>query len=113
MTLYFIQIVITSLMLLLMANLVKGVEIDDWPSALIAAIVLGVINAIVKPVLVLLTIPLTVVTLGLFLLVVNALMLRLAAALSPGVHVAGFGPAFFGSVVLTILNLLLVMVVGV
>lgn len=82
---YIIQIVITSLILLLMAKIVKGVQIDNWGSALFAAVVLGLVNTIVRPILVWLTIPITVVTLGLFLLVVNALMLQLVAALSPGV----------------------------
>jgi putative membrane protein len=113
MTVYIIQIIITSLLLLLMAKIVKGVEIDNWGSALFAAIILGGVNAFVKPVMVFLTIPLTIVTLGLFLLVVNALMLQLAAALSPGVRVAGFGPAILGSIVLTVLNLLALMILPV
>ena len=106
MMLYIIQIIITSLVLLLMAKIVKGVEIESWGSALFAAVILGLVNAFVKPLMVLLTIPLTVITMGLFLLVINALMLQLVAALSPGVSISGFGKAVLGSVVLTILNLL-------
>jgi len=109
---FIIQIVITSLILLLMAKIVKGVQIDNWGSALFAAIILGLVNAFVKPVMVWLTIPLTVITLGLFLLVINALMLQLVAALSPGVKVSGFVQALLGSVVLTLLNLLTMMVLG-
>jgi len=96
-----------------MAKMVKGVEIDNWGSALIAAVILGFVNAFVKPVMVFLTIPLTIITLGLFLLVINALVLQLVAALSPGVRVSGFGQAVLGSIVLTILNLLALMLLGI
>jgi len=110
---YIVQIVVTSLILLLMAKMVKGVEIDNWGSALIAAVILGFVNAFVKPVMVFLTIPLTIITLGLFLLVINALVLQLVAALSPGVRVSGFGQAVLGSIVLTVLNLLALMLLGI
>ena len=110
---YIVQIVITSLILLLMAKMVKGVEIDNWGSALIAAVILGFVNAFVKPVMIFLTIPLTIITLGLFLLVINALVLQLVAALSPGVRVSGFGQAVLGSIVLTVLNLLALMLLGI
>lgn len=112
MMLYIIQIIITSLILLLMAKIVKGVEIDNWGSALLASVILGLVNAFVKPLMVLLTIPLTIITMGLFLLVINALMLQLVAALSPGVRISGFGQAILGSIVLTILNLLAIMLLG-
>jgi putative membrane protein len=109
---YIVQIIITSVFLLLMAKMVKGVEIDNWGSALIAAIILGFVNAFVKPLMIFLTIPLTIITLGLFLLVINALVLQLVAALSPGVRISGFGQAVLGSIVLTILNLLALMLLG-
>lgn len=112
MIVYIIQIIITSLVLLLMAKMVKGVEIDSWGSALFAAVILGLVNAFVKPLMVLLTIPLTIITMGLFLLVINALVLQLVAALSPGVRISGFGQAVLGSIVLTILTLLVQMVLG-
>ena len=110
---YIIQIVVTSLILLLMAKVVKGVEIDNWGSAVFAAIILGLVNAFVKPVMIFLTIPLTIITLGLFLLVVNALVLQLVATLSPGVRVSGFGQAMLGGIVLMILNMLVLMIFGV
>jgi len=99
------HLVISAALLLVVANLVSGVQIDSWGSAIIAALVLGVVNAIIRPLLVFLTLPLTIVTLGLFLLVINALMLQLVGALAPGVRVAGFGPALWGSLLLTLLNL--------
>lgn len=113
MTIYIIQIAVTSLILLLMAKMVKGVEIDSWGSALFAAFILGLINAFVKPIMVFLTIPLTIVTFGLFLLVINALVLQLVATLSPGVRVSGFGQAVLGSIVLTVLNMLVMMMIGI
>ncbi|RLA40158.1 MAG: phage holin family protein [Gammaproteobacteria bacterium] len=113
MMIYIIQIVVTSLILLLMAKIVKGVEIDSWGSALFAAFILGLINAFVKPVMVFLTIPLTIITFGLFLLVINALVLQLVATLSPGVRISGFGQAVLGSIVLTVLNMLVMMMIGI
>jgi len=112
MLIYIIQVVITSGVLLLMASMVKGVEIDSWGSALFAAVILGLVNAVVKPVLVFLTIPLTILTLGLFLLVVNALVLQLVAALSPGVRISTFGQALLGGLVLSVLNVLVLLLFG-
>jgi len=79
--------------------------VQGWGSALVGALVLGFVNAVVRPLMVLLTLPFTILTFGLFLLVVNALMLGLVAALVPGIRVQGFGSALLGSLVLTLLNL--------
>lgn len=99
------HLILSAGLLLLMANLVRGVQVEGWGSALIGALVLGFVNAVVRPLMVLLTLPLTVLTFGLFLLVINALMLCLVAAIVPGIRVQGFGPALLGSLVLTLLNL--------
>ena len=109
---FLIHLLVTSALLLLVSNLVKGVVIESWGSAFIAALVLGLVNGVVRPLMVLLTLPLTLLTFGLFLLVINALMLQLSAAMVPGVKVGGFGPALVGSLVLTILNLLVSIVFG-
>lgn len=106
------HLLITSILLLLVANFVRGVQIDNWSSAIITALLLGIVNAIIRPLIVLLTLPLTILTFGLFLLVINALMLQLAAALSPGVKVEGCGAALLGSLMLSILNLLVGMIAG-
>jgi len=98
------HLILTAALLLLMANLVRGVQVEGWGSALFGAIVLGIVNAVVRPLMVFFTLPLTILTFGLFLLVVNALMLWLVAALVPGIRVQGFGPALLGSLVLTLLN---------
>ena len=99
------HLLVTAALLLLVANTVRGVQVSGWGSAILGALALGLVNAFVRPLMVLLTLPLTVLTFGLFLLVVNALMLWLVAALVPGIRVHGFGAALLGSLVLTLLNL--------
>ena len=100
-----VHLILTAGLLLLVSNLVQGVHVQGWGSALVGAIVLGFVNAVVRPIMVLLTLPFTIITFGLFLLVINALMLWLVAALLPGIRVQGFGSALLGSLVLTLLNL--------
>lgn len=109
---FLLHLLLTAALLLLVAHLVEGVQIEGWGSALLGALVLGLVNALVRPIMVVLTFPLTILTLGLFLLVVNALMLWLAAALVPGVRVRGFGPALLGSLLLSLLNLAVSAVFG-
>ena len=86
------------------AWLLPGVAIASPGALLIAALVLGFVNAILRPVLVLLTLPLTVLTLGLFYLVLNAVLFALASVLVPGFSVAGFGSAFFGAIVVSLFS---------
>jgi putative membrane protein len=106
------HLLLTAALLLLVANLVRGVEVEGWGSALLGALALGLVNAFVRPLMVVLTFPLTILTFGLFLLVVNALMLWLVAAMVPGIRVQGFGPALLGSLLLTLLNLAVAALVG-
>jgi putative membrane protein len=94
----------TALSLIITAYLVPGISLDNFTSAAIGAIVLGFVNAIVKPILVLFTLPLTILTFGLFLLVVNGIALGLVAYLTPGFEVNGFFPAVVGSIVLSIIS---------
>ena len=112
MGLFFIQILITSVFLLIIANLVSGFVIKGFGVAMVAALVLGVLNAFVRPLMVWLTLPVTVLTFGLFLFVINALMLQFAGALVPGVRIAGFGTAFIGSILLTLFNMIAVYLFG-
>ena len=91
--------------LLAVAYLYSGVVVTSFTGALIAAAVLGALNAVVRPVLVLLTLPVTVVTLGLFLFVINALMFWAAAGLVTGLNVRGFGAALIGSLIYSVLQL--------
>ncbi len=104
---FLLHLVLTAVALLIVANLVSGVHVGGFLPALIGALILGVVNAFVRPIMIVLTLPLTVVTLGLFLFVVNALMFWLAAALVPGFQIGGFGAALLGSLLLTVLNLLI------
>jgi putative membrane protein len=99
------HLVISAAMLLVVANVVSGVQINSWGSAIVGALMLGIVNAVIRPLLVFFTLPLTILTLGLFLFVVNALMLQLVGAIAPGIKIAGFGPALLGSLLLTILNI--------
>jgi putative membrane protein len=103
---FFAHLILTAGLLLIMAHFVRGVQVEGWGAALIGALVLGFVNAVVRPVMVFLTLPLTVLSLGLFLLVINALMLWLVAALVPGIRVNSFWAALIGSLVLTGLNLI-------
>ena len=104
---FIIHILITAVLLVIVAKIVSGVEVSrDWGAAIFAALVLGIVNAVVKPILIILTIPITILTLGLFLLVINALMLWLVSGIVRGVKVEGFGYALVGSIVLSILNAL-------
>ena len=102
---FLLHLVVTAILLFVVGKIVSGIDVRDAKAALWGALVLGIANAIVRPVLVLLTLPLTIITLGLFLFVVNAVMLMLAAALADGFKVRGFGSALVGSVLLSVLNL--------
>jgi putative membrane protein len=93
--------------LLAVAHLYSGVVVQSFSSALIAALVIGLLNAVLRPVLVLLTLPVTVITLGLFLFVINALMFWSAAGLLDGFHVRGFTAALIGSLIYTCLGLVI------
>jgi putative membrane protein len=93
--------------LLIVAYLIPGIAIRGLGTALIAPIVIGLVNATIGFILKILTLPLTVLTLGLFWLVINALMLQLAAALVPGFYVSGFWSAFFGAIILSMVNMAL------
>jgi putative membrane protein len=91
----------------IVAQVVPGFSVHGPIAALIAALVIGFINATIGLVLKVITFPLTLITLGLFWFVINALMLELASAIVPGFHVRGFGAAFVGAILLSLVNLLL------
>ena len=112
MALFLAQLVITAGLLLVVANLVKGVQVEGWGPALLGALVLGLANACVRPLMIVLTVPLTIITFGLFLLVVNGVMLQLTAVLTPGVKVDGCGSGIIGGIVLALLNLGIALVLG-
>ncbi len=101
---YVSQWLISSLAVIAMAQVVPGITVQNFAAALVAALVIGVVNMVVWPVMVFLTIPLTVLSFGLFLFVVNGLALKLSAALTPGFTIDGFLPAILGSIVLSLIG---------
>lgn len=94
-----------ALALLLIAYLYPGVTVQSFLAAAVAALVLGLVNAVIRPILVLLTLPVTLLTLGLFLFVINALMFWLVAEIVPGFTVSGFGAALVGSILYSLITL--------
>jgi putative membrane protein len=109
---FFIRMGANAVAILLIGFLLPQViSADGVMAALVAAFVLGLVNAVVRPLFVLLTLPITVVTLGVFLLVINGLLLLLVAAIVPGFHVNGFLGAVAGSVLISIVSWVLTMLV--
>jgi putative membrane protein len=99
---FLLRILVVALGLWLASELVPGIEIVGAWTLLGAALLLGIVNAVVRPLLVILTLPITVITLGLFLLVVNAATLGLVAWMFDGFAIAGFWPALFGAIVVSL-----------
>ncbi|MBU0715031.1 MAG: phage holin family protein [Verrucomicrobia bacterium] len=87
------------------AHLIPGIAYDHWQNLLIAALVLGILNAFVKPIILLISLPLIFITFGFFLVLINALLLKATAWLVPGLHVASFWSALGGSLVVSIVSL--------
>jgi putative membrane protein len=100
------KVIITALALIITAKILPGIEISGLYTAIIAAIVLGLLNITVKPILVILTLPITLLTLGLFILVINALLFLFAASFIEGFAVSGFLPALIGSIVVSVISTL-------
>ena len=105
------QWAITALALWVASYIFKGVKFDSTGALIVAALLLGFANAIVRPLLIVLTLPLTLVTFGLFLLVVNALVILLVSALVKGVRLSGFWTALFASLFVSVLSVLISAVV--
>ena len=104
--------ILSALALLAVTYLYSGVQVASFGSALIAAAVIGLLNMVVRPVLVVLTLPVTIVTLGLFLFIINALMFWAAASVLDGFHVNGFGAALLGSLIYSLLGMLIESALG-
>lgn len=98
---------ITALSLWVASHIFRGIRFADTGSLIVSALLLGLANALVKPLLVILTLPLTLLTFGLFLLVINALMILLVSALVKGFTVSGFWTAFFASIFISVLSFLI------
>ena len=103
---------LSALSLMAVAYVIRGFDVDSFTAALLAAIVIGLVNATLGLFLKVITFPLTLLTLGIFWLVINALMLKVAAGLVPGFEIRGFLPAFFGGIVLSLVNVFLKAITG-
>lgn len=99
-----IRVLITSLAAFAVAYVLPGVSIDQYLTAIVVAVVLALLNVLIKPLLIILTLPITVVTLGLFLLVINAVIILIASHFISGFHVTGFWSALFFSILLSLLT---------
>ncbi len=99
-----LRILITAILVMGIAHIIPGIHVANFKTALIVAVVLGLLNIFIKPVLVILTLPVTILTLGLFLLVINAIIILLCANIVGGVSVDSFWTALFFSIVLSVLQ---------
>ena len=109
---FLLRVVVNALAIVLAAHVVPGIRVDSLLAALAAGLVLGVINAVVRPILLFLTLPITLLTLGLFLLILNGLCLWLVAAIVGGFHVSGFWSAVFGALVVSAVSWLVTALVS-
>lgn len=101
---FLVRLIVSALALWLAAHFIDGFRVDGWVTLTLAALLLGVVNAVVRPILVFLTFPITLITLGLFLIVVNAAMLGLVAWLLPGFAIDGLVPAVLGWLIVTVVG---------
>ena len=104
---FIVKLFLNTLSLLVVVKLVPGISVPDWLTAIVAALALGVVNAVLRPVLIVLTLPLNILSLGLLTFVINALLFYSVSAFVPGFKVAGFGAAFWGSLLYSIVSWLL------
>ena len=105
---FLFRLLINVVAILIIAHIVPSlIQVDGFLAALVAAILLGIVNTIIRPILVILTFPLTLLSFGLFLLVINGLMLWLVSAFVSGFHVSGFWGALFGSILISIASWIL------
>lgn len=102
-----IELIIKAFVLLVTTRIVPGFSIDSWTTALVVAVILGILNVFIKPILLFLTLPATIITLGLFIFVVNAILLIIASKLVSGFQIESFGTAIIAAIVITVISSLL------
>jgi len=105
MWLLLLRIVITTVVVIIIAHLIPGLEVKDLSDAIFFGLILGVVNAIIRPILTLLTLPISILTLGLFTLVINGFTFWLASEISYGVHITSFWGAFWGGLIMWLTGL--------
>ncbi len=104
---FVIRWLVTTVAVLVAAHLIPGISYDGWGALLGGSLLLGIINAFVRPVLLLLSLPFIIVTMGLFIFVINGLLLMLVSKIVPAFHVGGFWSAFFGAIVISLVSWIL------
>jgi putative membrane protein len=109
---FFAKTIATAVAVLFAAYILRGVEIDNTVTALIVAVVLGLLNSFIKPILIILTIPITIFTLGLFLLVINIIIVKIAASMVPGFTVDGWFAALLFSLVVSFVTSIIEALIG-
>jgi putative membrane protein len=109
---FLIRLLVNAVALIAVTHVVPGIHVSGFVAALIAALILGIVNAILRPILFLITLPLQIVTLGLFTLVINGLLFWLVGALHIGLSVDGFWPGFWGAIVMSIVSWILSALTG-
>ncbi len=107
MTAFVVRWLITTIAVLAAERLLPGIQCDTWSALLGASLLLGIINAFIRPILLLLSLPFIIVTMGIFIFVINALLLMLVSTIIPAFHVDGFWNAFFGAIVISIVSWIL------
>ncbi len=107
MTAFVIRWLVTTIAVLVAAHLIPGISYDGWGALLGASLLLGIINAFVRPILLLLSLPFIIITMGLFIFVINALLLLLVSQIVPAFQVAGFWSAFFGAIIIGLVSWIL------
>jgi putative membrane protein len=101
---FFLRLLITALGLWVADRLLPGIMITGTGSLIVSALLLGIVNAVIRPIILILTLPLTILTLGLFVLIVNGISLAIAAWLVPGFHIAGLWSATFGAIIVGLIS---------
>jgi putative membrane protein len=91
---------------IVLSRVLPGFHVNGWGAAIFGAIILAVVNAIIRPILFVVTLPITILTFGLFLLIVNAIVLKITSAIVPGLGIDGWGPAIIGGIVFSIIGMI-------
>lgn len=102
-----VKVILNAAAIMLAANWIEGIHVSGWGAVFVAAIILGIVNAIIRPIFMLLTLPLNFLTLGLLTFVINGLMLLLTASLVGGFAIAGVWPAILGAIVISVVSTVL------
>jgi putative membrane protein len=101
-----LHFLVVAAVFIVLSRMLPGFHVSGWGAAIFGAIILAIVNAIIRPILFVVTLPLTVLTFGLFLLILNAIVLKITSALVPGIGIDGWGPAIIGGIVFSIIGML-------